>query len=133
MNGTKRTDWRKYTKGEANCYSWKLNRVQAKITDSHYINNFVDYVVNENRGLLRDIDKIVLMGEGNPIAIYPKLPEDLSEVCVYLESIKDTDIHTILLSLAEDSGVLVDSDLIEDVLAEVNSVTRMEVRYLLMD
>lgn len=133
MSRVKRTDWRKYKKGEANCYSWKLNRVQAKITDSHYINNFVDYVVNENRGLLRDIDKIILIGDNDPIAIYPKVPDDLAEVCVYLESIKDTDIHTIVLSLAEESGVLVDSDLIEDILAEINSVTRMEVRYILMD
>ena len=54
------TEWSKYKKGEANCYSWKLDRVQVKITDNHYINNFVDYVIGNGKGLLRNIDKIVL-------------------------------------------------------------------------
>lgn len=126
----KRTNWNNYNKGEANCYSWKLNRVQAKISDPHYINNFVDHIVTGNRYILRDINKIVLFGSGNPIALYPMTSEDLNDVVVYLESIKDTDIHTVLISL-ECSGVFVDSDLIEDVLAELNAHTKIEVRYIL--
>lgn len=133
MSRLKVTEWNNYKRGEANCYSWKLNRVQVKITDSHYINNFVDFVIHENRDLLRNIDKIILLGNGNPIAIFPKVPDDLSNVCIYLESIKNTDIHTIVISMAENSGVIVDSDLIEDVLARINSATRMEVRFILED
>lgn len=133
MSIIKRSEWSNYKKGEANCYSWKIERVQVKITDSHYINNFVDYVIKENRGLLRNIDKLVLLGNGNPIAIYPGVPEDLNNVCVYLESIKDTDIHTILLSLGEDSGAFVDSDMIEEVLTEINAITRMKVRFILSE
>ena len=129
----KRTEWTKYNKGEANCYSWKLERVQVKVTDSHYINNLVDHVTTDNKGLLRNIDKIILIGNGNPIALYPKDSIDLSDVCVYLESIKDTDIHTIVLSLGESSGIFVDTDAIEDTLAELNSVTKIEVRFIIAD
>ena len=42
------TNWNNYKKGEANCYSWKIERVQVKITDGHYINNFVDHVLSHN-------------------------------------------------------------------------------------
>lgn len=125
-----KTNWNNYKKGEANCYSWKLERVQVKITDNHFINNFVDYV-NENKQLLYDIDKIILIGNGGPIAIYPRNAEELKNVTIYLDSIKNTDIHTIVLSLGENSGVFVNSDLIEDVLAELNAHTKIEVRYIL--
>lgn len=126
-----KTNWNNYVKGEANCYSWKLERVQARITDSHYINNFVDHVVKENKGLLRDIDKIILLADGATIALFPKYSEDLTDVTTYLESIKDTDIHTVVLSLGEASGVFVNSDLIEDVLSELNATAKIEVRYIL--
>lgn len=131
MSKLKITEWNNYKKGEANCYSWKLNRVQAKITDSHYINNFVDFVINENKDILRSLDKILLLGNGNPIALFPKVPDDLNNICIYLESIKNTDIHTIVISMAEDSLILVDSDLIEDVLARINSATKIEVRFII--
>lgn len=126
-----KTGWNNYIKGEANCYSWKLERVQARITDSHYINNFVDHVIGERRSLLRDIDKIILLGDGTPIAIFPRESEDLIDVTTYLESIKNTDIHTIVVSLGEASGVFVNSDLIEDVLSELNATAKIEVRYIL--
>ena len=126
-----KTNWNNYVKGEANCYSWKLERVQARITDSHYINNFVDHVVKENKGLLRDIDKIILLADGATIALFPKYSEDLTDVTTYLESIKDTDIHTVVISLGEASGVFVNSDLIEDVLSELNATAKIEVRYIL--
>lgn len=127
----RKTDWNSYIKGEANCYSWKLERVQARITDNHYINNFVDHVIKTNKNLLRDIDKIILLGGGAPIALFPKDSEDLSDVTTYLESIKNTDIHTVVVSLAEYSGVFVNSDLIEDVLSELNASTKIEVRYII--
>ena len=126
-----KTEWKNYKKGEANCYSWKLDRVQVRITDDHYIDNFVDYVVKENRQLLYDIDKIILLGSGMPIALYPKNAEDVKFVTTYLDSIKHTDIHTVVLSLAEFSGVFVNSDLIEEVLANLNAHTKIEVRYIL--
>ena len=126
-----KTEWKNYKKGEANCYSWKLDRVQVRITDDHYIDNFVDYVVKENRQLLYDIDKIILLGSGMPIALYPKNAEDVKFVTTYLDSIKHTDIHTVVLSLAEFSGVFVNSDLIEEVLADLNAHTKIEVRYIL--
>ena len=126
-----KTEWKNYKKGEANCYSWKLDRVQVRITDDHYIDNFVDYVVKENRQLLYDIDKIILLGSGMPIALYPKNAEDVKFITTYLDSIKHTDIHTVVLSLAEFSGVFVNSDLIEEVLANLNAHTKIEVRYIL--
>ena len=127
------TEWSKYKKGEANCYRWKLDRVQVKITDNHYINNFVDHVMSDGKELLTCIDKIILLGNGKPIAIFPKDSTDLVDVITYLESIKNTDIHTVVISLGECSGVFVNSDLIEEVLAELNANTKIEVRYVLED
>lgn len=128
-----KTNWVKYNKGEVNCYSWKLARVQVKITDSHYINNFVDHVIFNNIQLLHDLDKIVLLGEGNPIAIYPKNTDNLNNVISYLGSIKNTDIHTVVISLGENSGIFVNSELIEDVLSELNAQTKIDVRYILTE
>lgn len=128
-----KTNWVKYNKGEVNCYSWKLARVQVKITDSHYINNFVDHVIFNNIQLLHDLDKIVLLGEGNPIAIYPKNTDNLNNIISYLGSIKNTDIHTVVISLGENSGIFVNSELIEDVLTELNAQTKIDVRYILTE
>ena len=128
-----KTNWVKYNKGEVNCYSWKLARVQVKITDRHYINNFVDHVIFNNIQLLHDLDKIVLLGEGNPIAIYPKNTDNLNNVISYLGSIKNTDIHTVVISLGENSGIFVNSELIEDVLSELNAQTKIDVRYILTE
>lgn len=131
MNIKETTKWNNYRKGEANCYSWKLNRVQVKITDSHYINNFVDHVL-EDAYMLRDIDKIILFGDNATyIALYPKYSEDLKDVVVYLESIKNTDIHTVVLSIGNENTVLMDSDMIENILAELNATTKIDVRYIL--
>lgn len=127
------TNWKNYKKGEASCYSWKLERVQVKITDSHYINNFVDHLIFDNVSLLHDIDKIILIGNGNPIAIYPKNTDQLNNVVTYLESIKNTDIHTVIVSLGENSGIFVNSDLIDEVLDELNAKTKIEVRYILSE
>ena len=127
------TDWNNYKKGEASCYSWKLERVQVKITDSHFINNFVDHVIFNNVSLLQDLDKIILLGNGNPIAIYPKNTNNLNEVITYLESIKNTDINVVVLSLGENSGLFVNGDLIESVLEELNAKTKIEVRYILTE
>jgi hypothetical protein len=126
------TKWNDYKKGEVACFGWKLERVQVRLNDKHYISNFVDYVSSNNR-LLLDIDKILLFGEGKPIAIYPYNAENLTDITVYLDSIKNTDIHTVVLSLGENSGVFVNSDLIEEVLDELNAKTKMEVRYLLSE
>ena len=127
------TNWNNYKKGEASCYSWKLERVQVKITDRHYINNFVNHVTKNNVSLLQDIDKIILLGDGNPIAIYPKNTDNLSNITGYLESIKNTDINVVVLSLGENSGLFVNGDLIESVLEELNAKTQIEVRYVLSE
>lgn len=127
------TNWNKYVKGEANCYSWKLNRVQMKINDSHYINNFVDYVT-DNKAVLRDLDKIILINDsGRSIGIFPKYSEDLNDVLIYLDSIKNTDICTILLSIGDGSTMFLDSDMIESVLGEINATTKIDVRYILTE
>ena len=125
------TNWNNYVKGEANCYGWKINRAQIKITDSHYINNFVDYV-KDNKGLLRDLDRVILINSFNrAIGIFPKCSEDLNDVVIYLDSIKGSDIHTILLSIDEGNTMFMDSDMIEQVLSELNACTKIEVRYIL--
>ncbi len=126
------TNWKNYNKGEAACYSWKLERVQVKIVDSHYINNFVDYVI-ANSSILFDMDKIILIGDGKPIALFPKNTNDAKDITIYLESIKNTDINTIVISLGENAGMFVNSDLIEEVLSILNAQTKIEVRFVLSE
>ena len=126
------TNWKNYNKGEAACYSWKLERVQVKIVDSHYINNFVDYVI-ANSSILFDMDKIILIGDGKPIALFPKNTNDVKDITIYLESIKNTDINTIVISLGENAGMFVNSDLIEEVLSILNAQTKIEVRFVLSE
>ena len=126
------TKWNNYKQGEVFCYGWKIDRVQVRITDNHYINNFIDYV-KTNKELLYDIDKIILLGDYNPIALYPKNAQDINQVFIYLESIKNTDINTIVLSLGDNSGIFVNGELLEDVLAELNSKTKIDVRYVLSE
>lgn len=127
------TEWANYIKGEVTCYNWKLNRVQAKITEQYFINSFIDHVCKENISILRSLDKIVLIGTGRPVAIYPKEARELSDIIPYLESIKDTDIHTILISVVEDADMFLDSTYIDDILMEIKSVAKIEVRYVLID
>lgn len=127
------TEWASYIKGEVTCYNWKLNRVQARITEGYFINSFIDHVTKENKSLLRSLDKIVLIGNGDPIAIYPKEANELSDIIPYLESIKDTDIHTILISVVEDADMFLDSSTIDDILMEIKSVAKIETRYILID
>lgn len=127
------TNWSAYTKGEVTNYNWRLNRVQVKIEGNYFINNFVDHVCDTGTSLLSKLAKIVLIGGRRPIALYPQEAEDMNVIRVYLESIKDTDIHTILISVVEDCDMFIDTDVVEDVLLEIKSVAKIEVRYLLRD
>ena len=106
-------DWKGYVKGEASCHSWKFKRVQVRITDTHYMNNFIDHVMNDNGFILQNTDKIILFGNGKPIALFPSCSDNLS--------------------FAENAGIFVNSDLIEDVLSELNATTKIEVRFILKD
>lgn len=127
------TKWSDYIKGEVTSYNWRIKRVQVKIEESYFINNFVDHICDGHSSLLGTLDKIILIGKGNPIALYPKEAEDLNVIRIYLESIKNTDIHTILISVVEDSDLFIDSETIDDQLIEIKSVSKMKVRYLLRD
>lgn len=127
------TNWSDYMKGEVTSYNWRIKRVQVKIEESYFINNFVDHVCDGSSSLLGTLDKIILIGNGNPIALYPKEADDLNVIKVYLESIKNTDINTLLISVVEDSDLFIDSETIDDQLIEIKSVSKMKVRYLLRD
>ena len=129
----KTTEWASYIKGEVTCYNWKLNRVQARITEQYFINSFIDHVCKDNPTLLRSLDKLVLIGNGDPIAIYPKEAKELTDITPYLDSIKDSDIHTILISVVEDADMFLDSTQIDDILMEIKSVAKIETRYILID
>lgn len=128
------TEWSNYLKGEVTCYSYKINRVQAKITEQYFINNFVDHVMSQDGvWILRNVDKIVLIGSHNNIALYPKDADDISVITTYLESIKDTDIHTILISVVENDEIFPDTANIDEVLMDIKSACKMQVRYVLQD
>ena len=93
----------------------------------------LDHFRNYNELVMSFCDKTnILFGDNATcIALYPKYSEDLKDVVVYLESIKNTDIHTVVLSIGNENTVLMDSDMIENILAELNATTKIDVRYIL--
>lgn len=126
--------WKQYVNGDVINYNWKLQRVQAKVEGSYYINNLVDYFMGDGKEVLLDLDKIVLLGGNKPIALYPKVSENINDdIIPYLESIKNTDINKILISVLEDGYLTVDTVLIDDVLKSLKSATKIDVRYILSE
>lgn len=128
-----KTDWMKFTKGDIVNKGFKIERIQLRITDRYFINNFVD-VIKDHLDVLNEINKIMLKGDGAPIAIYPRDDDgNFSNTTTFLDSIKDTDINTIYISMAENNNGFMDTKLLDDTVVAIKGMSKIEIRYFLRD
>lgn len=128
-----KTDWMKFTKGDIVNKGFKIERIQLRITDSYFINNFVD-VIKDHLDVLNEVNKIMLKGDGAPIAIYPRDDDgNFSNTTTFLDSIKDTDINTIYISMAENNNGFMDTKLLDDTIVAIKGMSKIEIRYFLRD
>lgn len=128
-----KTDWLEFKKGDIVNKGFKIERIQLRITDSYFINNFVD-VIKDHLDVLNEVNKIMLKGDGAPIAIYPRDDDgNFSNTTTFLDSIKDTDINTIYISMAENNNGFMDTKLIDDTVVAIKGMSKIEIRYFLRD
>lgn len=128
-----KTDWIEFKKGDIVNKGFKIERIQLRITDSYFINNFVD-VIKDHLYVLNEINKIMLKGDGAPIAIYPRDDDgNFSNTTTFLDSIKDTDINTIYISMAENNNGFMDTKLLDDTVVAIKGMSKIEIRYFLRD
>lgn len=128
-----KTNWIEFKKGDIVNKGFKIERIQLRITDSYFINNFVD-VIKDHLDVLNEVNKIMLKGDGAPIAIYPKDDDgNFSNTTTFLDSIKDTDINTIYISMAENNNGFMDTKLLDDTVVAIKGMSKIEIRYFLRD
>lgn len=128
-----KTDWLEFKKGDIVNKGFKIERIQLRITDSYFINNFVD-VIKDHLDVLNEINKIMLKGDGAPIAIYPRDDDgNFSNTTTFLDSIKDSDINTIYISMAENNNGFMDTKLLDDTVVAIKGMSKIEIRYFLRD
>lgn len=128
-----KTEWVEFKKGDIVNKGFKIERIQLRITDKYFINNFVD-VIKDHLDVLNEINKILLKGDGAPIAIYPRDDDgNFSNTTTFLDSIKDTDINTIYISMAENNNGFMDTKLLDDTVVAIKGMSKIEIRYFLRD
>lgn len=128
-----KTDWIEFKKGDIVNKGFKIERIQLRITDSYFINNFVD-VIKDHLYVLNEINKIMLKGDGAPIAIYPRDDDgNFSNTTSFLDSIKDSDINTIYISMAENNNGFMDTKVLDDTVVAIKGMSKIEIRYFLRD
>lgn len=128
-----KTNWIEFKKGDIVNKGFKIERIQLRITDSYFINNFVD-VIKDRLDVLNEVNKIMLKGDGAPIAIYPRDDDgNFSNTTTFLDSIKDTDINTIYISMAENNNGFMDTKLLDDTVVAIKGMSKIEIRYFLRD
>lgn len=128
-----KTEWVEFKKGDIVNKGFKIERIQLRITDRYFINNFVD-VIKDHLDILNEINKILLKGDGAPIAIYPRDDDgNFSNTTTFLDSIKDTDINTIYISMAENNNGFMDTKLLDDTVVAIKGMSKIEIRYFLRD
>lgn len=128
-----KTEWVEFKKGDIVNKGFKIERIQLRITDSYFINNFVD-VIKDHLDVLNEINKILLKGDGAPIAIYPRDDDgNFSNTTSFLDSIKDSDINTIYISMAENNNGFMDTKLLDDTVVAIKGMSKIEIRYFLRD
>ena len=128
-----KTDWQEFKKGDIINKGFKIERIQLRITDNYFINNFID-VIKEHLEVLNEVNKIMLKGDGSPIAIYPREDNgNFDKTVTFLDSIKDTDINTIYISMAENNIGFIDTKVLDDAVVSIKGMSKIEIRYFLRD
>lgn len=128
-----KTDWQEFKKGDIINKGFKIERIQLRITENYFINNFID-VIKEHLEVLNEVNKIMLKGDGSPIAIYPREDNgNFDKTVTFLDSIKDTDINTIYISMAENNIGFIDTKVLDDAVVSIKGMSKIEIRYFLRD
>ena len=128
-----KTDWQEFKKGDIINKGFKIERIQLRITEKYFINNFID-VIKEHLEVLNEVNKIMLKGDGSPIAIYPREDNgNFEKTITFLDSIKDTDINTIYISMAENNIGFIDTKVLDDAVVSIKGMSKIEIRYFLRD
>lgn len=128
-----KTDWQEFKKGDIINKGFKIERIQLRITENYFINNFID-VIKEHLEVLNEVNKIMLKGDGSPIAIYPREDNgNFEKTITFLDSIKDTDINTIYISMAENNIGFIDTKVLDDAVVSIKGMSKIEIRYFLRD
>ena len=127
------TEWKEFKKGDIIDKGFRIERVQLKIDEKYFLDNFIDNLP-EHLDVLNDIDKIILKGDDEPIALFPKNDNEYFDNTIQiLNNIKDTDINTIFISMMENNNELLNTKVFDDSVYEIKLFTKIKIRYFLKE
>jgi len=127
------TEWKEFKKGDIIDKGFRIERVQLKIDEKYFLDNFIDNLP-EHLDVLNDIDKIILKGDDEPIALFPKNDNEYFDNTIqFLNNIKDTDINTIFISMMENNNELLNTKVFDDSVYEIKLFTKIKIRYFLKE
>lgn len=125
------TEWKEFKKGDIIDKGFRIERVQLKIDEKYFLDNFIDNLP-EHLDVLNDIDKILLKGDNDPIALFPKNDNEYFDNTIeFLNNIKDTDINTIYISMMENNNQLLNTKVFDNSVQEIKLFTKIKIRYFL--
>ena len=124
------TEWQDFKKGDI---INKGFRIQIKIDEKYFLDNFIENI-RDHLNVLNEVNKIILKGDDEPIALFPKNDNEYFDNTVkFLDNIKDTDINTIYLSMMENNNELIETKVFDDVVYEIKLFSKIKIRYFLKE
>lgn len=127
------TEWQDFKKGDIINKGFRIERIQIKIDEKYFLDNFIDNI-RDHINVLNEVNKIILKGDDEPIALFPKNDNEYFDNTVkFLDNIKDTDINTIYLSMMENNNELIETKVFDDVVYEIKLFSKIKIRYFLKE
>lgn len=127
------TEWQDFKKGDIINKGFRIERIQIKIDEKYFLDNFIDNI-RDHLNVLNEVNKIILKGDDEPIALFPKNDNEYFDNTVkFLDNIKDTDINTIYLSMMENNNELIETKVFDDVVYEIKLFSKIKIRYFLKE
>lgn len=126
------TDWKEFKKGDIVNKGFRIERIQLKIDDKYFLDNFIDNL-SDHLNVLNEVDRILLKLKGEPTAIFPKNDNEYFDNTVsFLETMKE-DIDEIFISMMEGNNELLNTKLFDDSVNEIKLFTKIQIRYFLKE
>lgn len=127
------TEWQDFKKGDIINKGFRIERIQIKIDEKYFLDNFIENI-RDHLNVLNEVNKIILKGDDEPIALFPKNDNEYFDNTVkFLDNIKDTDINTIYLSMMENNNELIETKIFDDVVYEIKLFSKIKIRYFLKE
>lgn len=127
------TEWQDFKKGDIINKGFRIERIQIKIDEKYFLDNFIENI-RDHLNVLNEINKIILKGDDEPIALFPKNDNEYFDNTVkFLDNIKDTDINTIYLSMMENNNELIETKVFDDAVYEIKLFSKIKIRYFLKE